>query len=112
MDLKQLMDPDFQMAQARYENYRIAVDKAYKMAEAVAEYNEYKFHSKALDNINLYTIEDVTPTARVNGIIETARLLIPAIFEDMEKAIKMLDKPKQEETDGSKTSPSALSRLT
>ena len=111
MDLKQLMDPEFQMAQARYENYRVAVDKAYKMAESTAEYNDYKFHSKTAEGSNLYTIEDLTSEKRVAGIVSVARMLIPAIYEDMENAIKLLDE--KEETNAKRSlSPSSIDKKT
>lgn len=108
MDLKQLMSPEFQQAQARYENYRIAVDKAYKMAESLSDWNSYKFHSNSLDGVRLYTIEDASVETRMRTIVDSARALIPSIYEDMEKAISLLDD--KEDKDGTKTKPSTLSR--
>jgi hypothetical protein len=104
--LKQLMDPEFQTAQARYENYRIAVDKAYKMADSHCGF------SRTVDNgenaTPRYVHVPLTSEEKVRDITNTARLLIPAIYEDMEKAISMLEK--KEATDGNKGSSSKVSR--
>lgn len=89
--LKQLMDPEFQVAQAKYESYRIAVDKAYKMAEGIASYSDFNF-VKEEEGKRLYEVNEPTPEGRATQVITIARVLLPAIYEDLSKAIALLDK--------------------
>lgn len=105
MDLSRLTDPKFILAQTRYENYRIAVDKSYKIAEATTSWDEFKFVCNSEKGEPLYSRLDSTPTSRVEEIVRNARLLVPAIYEDLEKAIQLL-----EEAHGSKTTTSTLSK--
>lgn len=92
--LARMMSPEFITAQAKYENYRIAVDKGYKMAMDLIPYSDYEFAKDDPEHGRLYKVIDKRDN-KPEEVVKSARVLIAAIYEDMVKAIDLLEENKK-----------------
>jgi hypothetical protein len=111
MDLKDLMNPEFQVKQARYENARHAVDAAWSIA--VKSVDTYTPSTKVVEGGKIEWVGDdkKAPEAYVAELAIMAELLAKEIQKDLDSTLTVLDEKKEAKNGNTKGTPSTLPRL-
>jgi hypothetical protein len=92
MDLARLMDPEFQVSQAKFTNAQVAVDKAYQLAARYLVAYSYSVEYKDEKGETHLRYVDRNTDERVAEVIRSARILAKAIQEDLDATLSVLDK--------------------